>query len=60
MTRYVVIWSLMRGIVEPHEPLDPAGQYLANLEAQKCDEDDSRVLRRRATFGYQLERDPMM
>ena len=34
MTRYVAIWSLKRGIIDPPEPLDAAGQREANLEAQ--------------------------
>ena len=34
MTRFVAIWSLKRGIIDPPEPLDAAGQREANLEAQ--------------------------
>jgi hypothetical protein len=34
MTRYVAVWSLKRGIIDPPEPLDAAEQCLANLEAQ--------------------------
>jgi hypothetical protein len=34
MTRFVAVWSLKRGIVDPPEPLDAAGQREANLEAE--------------------------
>lgn len=34
MTRFVAIWSLKRGNIDPPEPLDVAEQCLANLEAQ--------------------------
>ena len=36
MTRYVAIWSLKRGIIDPPEPLDAAGQHLANMETQEA------------------------
>lgn len=34
MTRFVAVWSLQRGIIDPPEPLDDAGQHLANMETQ--------------------------
>ena len=34
MISFIVICTLKRGIVDPPEPLDDAGQYAANLEAQ--------------------------
>jgi hypothetical protein len=36
MTRFVAIWSLKRGIIDPPEPLDAAGQHLANMETQEA------------------------
>ena len=59
MTRYIAIWSLKRGRID-REPLSDVGQYAANLEAEHCDAQDDAILRRRATAGYQLERDPAM
>lgn len=50
MTRYVVIWSLMRGSIDPPELLDDAGQYAANLEAQN----DAQAAYRSVRY----ERDP--
>lgn len=58
MTRYVAVWTLQRGIIDPPEPLDAGGQYAANLQAEICDQQDCKKLQRRATFGYQIERDP--
>jgi hypothetical protein len=49
MTRYVAIWSLMRGIIYPPEPLDAAGQYAANLEAYNA---------QAAYHSVRYERDP--
>lgn len=34
MTRFVAVWSLKRGNIDPPEPLDTAGQRAANLEAR--------------------------
>jgi hypothetical protein len=34
MTRFVVIWSLKCGSIDPPEPLDAEGQRAANLEAE--------------------------
>ena len=34
MTGYVVISTMLRGIVDPPEPLDAEGQREANLEAR--------------------------
>jgi hypothetical protein len=31
MTRFVAVWTLMRGVIDPPEPLDSAGQREANL-----------------------------
>jgi len=59
MTRYVAIWSLKRGNIDPPELLDDAGQYRANVEANLCDRQDMETLRRRATYGFKLERDPL-
>jgi len=50
MTRYVVISTMLRGVVDPPEPLDEAGQREANLEAQ----DDVQAAYR----SVQYERDP--
>jgi len=50
MTRYVAIWSLKRGIIDPPEPLDDAGECLANLEVQ----DDAQAAYRSVRY----ERDP--
>jgi len=50
MTRYVAIWSLKRGIIDPPEPLDDAGECLANLEVQ----DDAQAAYRAVRY----ERDP--
>jgi hypothetical protein len=59
MMRFVVIATMRRGVVEPHEPLGDAGQYRANrAELAQVAEDDA-VLRNRATLHYQLERDPL-
>jgi len=33
MTRFFLVWSLKRGIIDPPEPLDDAEQRAANLEA---------------------------
>ena len=33
MTRFVAVWSLQRGSIDPPEPLDAAGQREAILEA---------------------------
>ena len=50
MTRYVAIWSLKRGNIDPPEPLDDAGECLANLEVQ----DDAQAAYRAVRY----ERDP--
>ena len=50
MTRFVAVWSLKRGIVDPPEPLDAAGQREANLEAQN----DAQTAYRSVRY----ERDP--
>ena len=50
MTRYVAIWSLKRGNIDPPELLDDAGQYAANLEVQ----DDAQAAYRSVRY----ERDP--
>ena len=50
MTRFVAVWSLQRGIIDPPEPLDAAGQYAANLEAQN----DAQAAYRSVRY----ERDP--
>jgi hypothetical protein len=50
MTRFVAVWSLQRGIIDPPEPLDDAGQRLANLEAQNDAQEAYRAVR--------YERDP--
>lgn len=60
MIRFVVIATLNRGAVEPHEALDDAGQWLANRQAEIADANDETALRRRATLGYQWERDPLL
>jgi hypothetical protein len=57
MTRFVAICSLKRGNIDPPEPLDAEGQYAANLEADIGDQQDRKELQRRATLGYQIERD---
>jgi hypothetical protein len=57
MRRFVAVWSLTRGIINPPEPLDAAGQYAANLEADIGDQQDRKELQRRATLRYQIERD---
>jgi hypothetical protein len=57
MRHFVVISTTLRGIVFPPEPLDAAGQYAANLEADIGDQQDRKELQRRATLGYQIERD---
>ena len=57
MRRFVVIATANRGAVDPPEPLDAAGQYAANLEADIGDRQDRKELQRRATLGYQIERD---
>ena len=59
MRRFVVIATANRGAVDPHEPLDDAGQYLANMEAERCDAQDRNACRARATAGLQWERDPL-
>jgi hypothetical protein len=59
MKRFVVIATANRGAVDPHEPLDDAGQWLANMEAEASDLKDVDLLRRRATSGFQWERDPL-
>ena len=50
MTRFVAVWSLNRGIVDPPEPLDDAGQHAANLQAQNDAQEAYRSVR--------YERDP--
>jgi hypothetical protein len=60
MKRFMVVWTLQRGIVKPPEPLDDAGQYQANLSAEAGDTEIRDTLRRRATFMYQCERDPLL
>lgn len=60
MKRFVVIATANRGEVTPHEPLDDAGQYLANRAADEADARDCRTLMTRATMGYQRERDPRL
>jgi hypothetical protein len=45
MTRFVAVWSLQRGIIDPPEPLDDAGQRLANLEAQNDAQEAYRAVR---------------
>ena len=50
MIRFVVIWTLQRGILDPPELLDDAGQCLANLEAQN----DAQAVYRSVRY----ERDP--
>ena len=52
MIRFVVVWTLRRGIVEPPEPLDDAGQRAANMEAQN----DTQAAYRSVRY----ERDPPM
>jgi hypothetical protein len=59
MRRFVVIATANRGAVDPPEPLDEADQYRAERQAQICDQQDIETLRQRATYGYQLERDPL-
>jgi hypothetical protein len=59
MTRFVAVCSLQRGIIDPPEPLDDAGQYRATMQAESDDVKDMITLRRRATSGYRLERDPL-
>ena len=60
MTRFMVISTVRRGVVEPHEPLGDAGQYRANMAEREQDAEDDAVLRNRATLHYQLERDPQL
>lgn len=50
MTRFVAVWSLKRGSIDPPEPLDDAGQREANLEAQN----DAQAAYRSVRY----ERDP--
>ena len=50
MTRYVVISTMLRGVVDPPEPLDDAGQRAANMEAQN----DAQAAYRSVRY----ERDP--
>ena len=50
MTRFVALWSLQRGSIDPPEPLDDTGQCLANLEAQNDAQAACRAVR--------YERDP--
>ncbi len=52
MIRFVVVWTLRRGIVDPPEPLDDAGQRAANMEAQN----DTQAAYRSVRY----ERDPPM
>jgi len=59
MKRFVVIATANRGAVEPHEPLDDAGQYLANCADEAEGQRVREVLRQRATAGYGFERDPL-
>ena len=49
MTRFVAVWSLQRGSIDPPEPLDAAGQREAILEAYN-EQADYRSVR--------YERDP--
>jgi hypothetical protein len=50
VTRFVVISTTLRGVVDPPEPLDAAGQREANLEAQN----DAQTAYRSVRY----ERDP--
>lgn len=60
MTRYVVIATTVRGVVDPPEPLDEANQWRVNVHAEAVDAVDRDTLRRRATATFQRERDRRM
>jgi hypothetical protein len=55
MTRFVAIWSLQRGIIDPPEPLDEANQIAANVAERMFQRERDGPLTRRewaAEEGY--------
>jgi hypothetical protein len=60
MIRFVAVWSLKRGVIDPPEVLDEADQWRATESAAAADAVDRVTLQRRATRGYTVERDQLL
>lgn len=45
MTRFVAIWSLQRGSIDPPEPLDETNQFFAQVQAYADAYEDAEARR---------------
>jgi len=58
MKRFVEVWKLKGGVVDPPRPVDDATQYRLALSVEMADAQDAQTLQRRATRRFAFERDP--